>query len=113
MKIEIFEPNLCCSTGVCGPAPDKALINLQEMVLQIKSTGTEIQRYAINQQPLAFTSNDTIRTYIRENGTGSLPVTLVDGTIVLEKKYPSLDDLKPHIPALKELKPSLKVIGVF
>jgi hypothetical protein len=113
MKIEIFEPNLCCSTGVCGPAPDKALINLQEMVHQIKSTGTEIKRYAINQQPLAFTSNDTIRTYIRENGTGNFPVTLVNGAIVLEKRYPSLDDLKPHVPELQDLKPAMKVIGVF
>jgi hypothetical protein len=113
MKIEIFEPNLCCSTGVCGPAPDRALINLQELVHQIQQTGTEIRRYAINQQPLAFTSNETIRTYIREKGTHNFPVTLVNGQIVLENRYPSLQDLQPYVPSLKDLKPSHKVISVF
>ena len=30
MKLEIFEPSMCCSTGVCGPSPDDELIKLQE-----------------------------------------------------------------------------------
>ncbi|MCH8496006.1 MAG: arsenite efflux transporter metallochaperone ArsD [Balneolales bacterium] len=113
MKIQIFEPNLCCSTGVCGPTPDKDLINLQQTVQAANKAGIKIERYAINQQPLAFTGNDTIRAYIKENGTGNFPVTLVDGAIILEKRYPSLDDLKKHIPELADVKSEVNVLGAF
>jgi hypothetical protein len=113
MKIEIFEPNLCCSTGVCGPAPDKDLVNLNEMTQTAKKAGVTINRYAINQQPLAFTSNNVIREYIRENGTGNFPVTLIDGEIVKEKAYPSWEELRSRIPALSEIKPATTIIGTF
>lgn len=113
MTIQIFEPNLCCSTGVCGPAPDKDLVNLQEIVQSAKRVGVTINRYAINQQPLAFTSNEIIRTYIRENGTGNFPVTLVDGKIVKEKHYPTWDELRAHVPELKDAKPATTVLGTF
>ncbi|MCC5926900.1 MAG: arsenite efflux transporter metallochaperone ArsD [Bacteroidetes bacterium] len=113
MKIEIFEPNLCCSTGVCGPTPDKDLVNLQEMVQTAKKAGYTIQRYAINQQPLAFTSNDVIRQYIRENGTNNFPVTLIDGEIIKEKAYPSWTELSERIPELKQIKPTTTVLGTF
>lgn len=30
MKIEIYEPAMCCPTGVCDPTVDTALVKLQE-----------------------------------------------------------------------------------
>ena len=113
MKIQIFEPNLCCSTGVCGPTPDKDLINLQQTIQAANKAGIKIERYAINQQPLAFTSNETIRAYIKENGTGNFPVTLVDGAIILEKRYPSLEDFKKHVPELVDVKSEVEILGAF
>ncbi|KPP96439.1 MAG: arsenical resistance operon repressor ArsD [Bacteroidetes bacterium HLUCCA01] len=113
MKVEIFEPNLCCSTGVCGPTPDKALVNLQEMVSAAKKAGVTIHRYAINQQPLAFTGNDVIRAYIKENGTGNFPVTLIDGKVVKEKAYPDLQELAAHVPQLEGVKLATTVLSSF
>jgi hypothetical protein len=30
VKMIIFDPAMCCSTGVCGPAIDPELLNAQE-----------------------------------------------------------------------------------
>jgi hypothetical protein len=32
VTIEIFDPPMCCPTGVCGPTIDPALVDLQEAV---------------------------------------------------------------------------------
>ena len=31
-KIEIFDPAMCCSTGVCGPGVDPELLRMATMV---------------------------------------------------------------------------------
>ena len=55
--VEIYEPSLCCSTGVCGPEPDNSLINLQNTINSLKKAGVVVKRFAINQAPQAFTTN--------------------------------------------------------
>ncbi len=113
MKLEIYEPALCCSTGVCGPEPDQKLIDLQNTINLLKKAGVEVQRFAINQSPLAFTKNETVKSFIKENGPGKLPLTLLDGEIIRSGTYPSLEELKEIIPALKEVKADTKTIGQF
>jgi pseudouridine-5'-phosphate glycosidase len=113
MKLEIYEPALCCSTGVCGPEPDKQLIDLQNTLNLLKKAGVEVQRYAINQSPLAFTKNETVKAFIKENGPGKLPLSLLDGEVLNSGDYPSLEILKEKIPALKEVKTDSKILGQF
>ena len=100
MKIEIFEPSLCCSTGVCGPEPDKALIELQNIIQILSKIGIEVKRYAINQAPLAFTGNPVVKHFITTDGPGKLPLTLLNDQIIKKGGYPTLDELKVHIPEL-------------
>ena len=113
MTLEIYEPSLCCESGVCGPEPDKALIDLQNAILLLKKAGVETQRYAINQSPKAFVQNKVVSDYIKANGPGKLPVCLLDGEIIKEGDYPSLDDLKAHIPELKDIEPDSHILGIF
>jgi hypothetical protein len=113
MKLELFEPALCCSTGVCGPEPDKQLIDLQNVLNLLKKAGVSVERYAINQAPLAFTKNETVKGFIRENGPGKLPLSLLDGEILLAGAYPSLDLLKEKIPALTGITPDSSILGQF
>jgi hypothetical protein len=113
MKLEIYEPALCCSTGVCGPEPDKQLIALQNNINLLKKAGVEVQRYAINQAPLAFTKNEKVKVFIKENGPGKLPLSLLDGEILAAGEYPSLDLLKEKIPALQQLKTESRILGQF
>jgi hypothetical protein len=103
MKIEIFEPSLCCASGICGPEPDKALIELQNTIQVLSSAGIEVKRYAINQAAIAFVSNPVVKQFIRTEGTDKLPVTLIDGQIIKKKSYPTLEELSVHIPDIKSI----------
>jgi len=100
MKIEIFEPSLCCSSGVCGPEPDKDLIELQNVIQTLAKTGIEVKRYAINHVPLAFTENPVVKQFITTEGPGQLPLTLLNDQIIKKGGYPTLIEFKIHIPGL-------------
>jgi hypothetical protein len=54
VRIEIFDPPMCCPTGLCGPAVDPALLDIYEAVLKIKAEydgKAEVERYVLGQQP--------------------------------------------------------------
>ena len=113
MILELFEPALCCASGVCGPEPDKVLIELQNTIQILLKTGVKVNRYAINQVPLAFSKNTVVKQFIMTEGPEKLPLTLLDGQIVKKGGYPSVDELKVFIPELKNIKPDGKILGIF
>lgn len=113
MKIEFFEPALCCSSGVCGPEPDAKLIDLQNTINFLAKAGVEVKRFAINQAPMEFVKNEMVKAFVKANGPGKLPLTLLDGEIVLTEAYPSVEWLKERIPALKDVQQGSKILGQF
>jgi hypothetical protein len=92
-KLEIFEPPLCCPTGVCGPAPDPALMTLQEDILRWKKEGVEVERIAINQAPQRFMANATVVDLLTREGQEVLPLALLDGAVVSKGKYPAYEQI--------------------
>jgi len=54
IKIQVFDPSLCCSTGVCGVDVDQQLVDFSADVDWAKRNGLTIQRFNLSQQPLAF-----------------------------------------------------------
>ena len=113
MIIEIFEPSLCCASGVCGPEPDKTLIELQNTIQILSKAMVEVKRYSINQVPLAFTGNALVKQFITTEGPGKLPITLLNGQIIKKGGYPTLDELEVLIPEIKNIKPDSKILGIF
>lgn len=113
MILEIFEPSLCCDSGVCGPEPDKVLIELQNNIQLLKKVGVETKRYAINQAPLVFVQNKLVSDFIKANGPSKLPITLFDGKIIKTDGYPDIDELKELFPELKIIKPDTQILGIF
>ena len=91
--IEIYEPPLCCPTGVCGPAPDPELASLQEMILKLKKEGYSVERIAINQQPMRFMSNPIVKKVINAEGKASLPITIIGDKIIMKGRYPTYEEL--------------------
>lgn len=92
-KLEIYEPPLCCPTGVCGPAPDPALAVLQENILRWKKEGIDVERLAINQAPQRFMTNPTVVELLTREGQEVLPVALLDGKVVCKGKYPTYEQV--------------------
>ncbi len=42
--IEIFDPPMCCPTGLCGPTLDQTLLDVDEMVLELQAEGLRVER---------------------------------------------------------------------
>jgi hypothetical protein len=88
-KIEIFDPAMCCSTGVCGPSVDKDLLRMATLIDTLKNMGIEVKRHNLSSEPQAFIQNTVIKELLQTKGTDILPATLVDGQIAVTGKYPS------------------------
>jgi len=93
MKIVIFDPPLCCSTGLCGPDIDPVLVKMNDTFLTLKSQGVEVERFNLSQQPGAFAGNNTVAGLLKEEGSKVLPVTLVNGEVYKTGGYPSYEEL--------------------
>ena len=53
-KIQIFDPALCCSSGVCGSDVDQKFVYFSADVQWAKQQGLSIERLNFAQQPMAF-----------------------------------------------------------
>jgi hypothetical protein len=93
MKIEIYDPPMCCSSGLCGPTLDPVLVKMNDTALALKKQGVKIERFNLAQQPKAFMDNETIAGLLHEKGKKILPVTLVNGEIFKTAVYPSYEEL--------------------
>ncbi|MBS4538988.1 arsenite efflux transporter metallochaperone ArsD [Clostridium sp. D2Q-11] len=91
-KMIIFEPAMCCPTGVCGPGVDKNLLRISTVINNLKSNGIVVERYNLSNNPQKFLENSEINKIISNDGVDSLPVTMVDEVIVKMKDYPSNEE---------------------
>lgn len=92
-KIEIFDPAMCCSTGVCGPSFDPELMRIAAVINSLKGQGIVIQRHGLASEPQDFVANTVISELLQKEGADVLPVTLVDGEVAKTKEYPSNEEL--------------------
>lgn len=88
-KMIIFDPAMCCSTGVCGPSVDKELLRVATVLNNLKSHGIEVERHNLTNNPQAFVDNITINEMLMKEGVDVLPVIIVDGEVVKTKGYPT------------------------
>ncbi|MCL6262612.1 arsenite efflux transporter metallochaperone ArsD [Craterilacuibacter sp. RT1T] len=92
-KIEIFDPALCCSSGVCGTEVDQALVNFAADFDWAKAQGADICRFNLAQEPLAFAENPVVKGFLERSGADLLPLVLVNGEIALMGRYPRRAEL--------------------
>jgi len=95
--IEVYDPAMCCSTGVCGPDVDDALADFANDVKWLKSQGVEVQRFNLGQEPEVFKANAEVLARLKKEGTAALPIILVNGEMVSEGGYPDRNTLKNWI----------------
>lgn len=93
MKVEIFDPAMCCSTGVCGPSVDPQLTRIASAVYSLEKKGFEIKRFNLTNEPNAFVDNNEVATILNEKGPDALPVTLVNNQIQKIGQYPTNEEL--------------------
>ena len=93
MKIEIYAPAMCCSSGLCGPGIDPVLVKVNEAVLSLQKQGVEVKRFNLSQQPHDFMANTVVAELLHKNGKNILPIILVNGEVFKTGEYPLYEDL--------------------
>lgn len=89
----VFDPPMCCSTGVCGPDVDPALVQFAADLKWLAGRGVTVARYNLSQEPEAFVQERAVYDLINEAGTSVLPLLVSGGRIVAQGRYPSRDEL--------------------
>jgi hypothetical protein len=92
-NIQIFDPALCCSTGVCGVEVDQQLVSFAADVEWARQNGAQIDRFNLAQQPMAFAENALVKQFLERSGAEALPLILVDGDVALAGRYPHRAEL--------------------
>jgi hypothetical protein len=92
-ELKIFDPALCCSTGVCGPEVDDTLVRFAADVDWLQARGAAIQRFNLAQDAGAVVGETVVRNALVREGTGSLPLVVRDGEILSRGRYPTRDEL--------------------
>ncbi|WP_020072489.1 arsenite efflux transporter metallochaperone ArsD [Faecalispora sporosphaeroides] len=91
-KMFIYEPAMCCSTGLCGVGVDPELLRISTILNTLKKKGIEIERYNLSNSPQEFINNKAVNEFININGVDELPVIVVDGEIVITGRYPTNEE---------------------
>ena len=92
-KLEVFDPPMCCSTGVCGPNPDPVLPRFAADLQWLARQGVAVERHNLAQEPQAFAANETVKAALAKYGNDCLPLILVNEAIVSRGSYPARKEL--------------------
>ncbi|MFI5180185.1 MAG: arsenite efflux transporter metallochaperone ArsD [Thermoanaerobaculia bacterium] len=91
-RVEVFDPPMCCPTGVCGPEVDPELPRFAGDLAWLSRCGVDVARFNLAQQPEAFARNPLVLEAMKAED-GALPLVLVDGAITCRGRYPSREEL--------------------
>jgi hypothetical protein len=92
--VELFDPPMCCPTGLCGPTLDQNLLDVSEMVATLQRENLRVERYQMTSHPNAFLENPEVMSLVREKQMEALPIVVVRGKVVKVGAYPSADEIR-------------------
>ncbi len=91
--LQIYDPAMCCNTGVCGVDVDQQLLTFATDIDWAKKQGAQIERFNLAQQPMAFVENTVVKNFLALSGAEGLPLILLNGEIALTSRYPRRAEL--------------------
>ncbi|WP_139314656.1 arsenite efflux transporter metallochaperone ArsD, partial [Desulfosporosinus metallidurans] len=72
-KMQIFEPAMCCSTGLCGVGVDTELLRISTVLNSLKKKGIEVDRFNLTNEPMEFVNNKVVNDFLHTKGVEELP----------------------------------------
>lgn len=91
--IQIFDKPMCCSTGICGPDVDPALVTFSTDLQWLEQKGVSVQRINPAHEPQQFAANPLVRQELQTHGNNCLPLILVDNVVVSRGVFPNRQQL--------------------
>jgi AhpD family alkylhydroperoxidase len=92
-SLKVYDPAMCCPTGVCGPSVDKALVEFAGAVKTVAAHGVSVDRWNLAQQPQAFTENLPVKDLLAKHGVKGLPFIFVNDELQWTGRYPTAEEL--------------------
>ena len=92
--VELFDPPMCCPTGLCGPSLDQTLLDVSEMVETLTAEGIPVERYQMTSHPHRFMNNAEVMRLVREKQMEALPITLISGRVLKVGAYPTGEEVR-------------------
>jgi AhpD family alkylhydroperoxidase len=91
--VTVYDPPMCCSTGVCGPEIDPKLAQFAGDLDWLKSRDVEVRRFNLAQEPGVFIENAAVKALLDRSGGDELPAILVGDELIASARYPGRDEL--------------------
>ena len=91
-KIQLFEPAMCCSTGLCGVGVDTELLRVTTVLKTLAENGIVVDRFNLSTSPMEFVTNNEVHQLLYKEGIAKLPLAVVDGEIVITGRYPTNEE---------------------
>lgn len=88
-SIRVYDPAVCCSTGVCGPDADAAIAQFTAALDKAKKSGVTVDRYTLAHQPGEYVRNTTVKGLLDSEGIDCLPLVFVGDEIISKGDYPA------------------------
>jgi hypothetical protein len=110
--LDVFDPPMCCSTGVCGPTVDPLLAAFAADVDWLTSQGVSVTRYNLANDPQAFVAHPVVNDLLHREGNACLPLLIMNGDVVGRGAYPRRNELARLAglaPSVSRGKPRLQV----
>jgi len=92
-KIEVFDPPMCCSSGICGHSSDPTLVNFASDLEWLKKQGVQVARHGLALEPTEFVKNPAVTNLLNKKGNDCLPIITIGTTIISDGYYPSREKL--------------------
>lgn len=93
MKLEVFDPPMCCTTGICGNNVDPKLVTFASDLEWLKNQGIDVVRHGLSFEPNEFVKNEDVKTTLQKEGNDSLPIVVADNQLIYKGIYPSREQL--------------------
>lgn len=91
--VEFFDPPMCCPSGLCGPALDQSLLDVNEMIMSLQRENLRVERYQMASNPNAFLGNAEVMKLVREKQMEALPIIVVRGKVIKVGAYPTAGEI--------------------
>jgi hypothetical protein len=96
-NMQIYEPAMCCSTGLCGVGVDPELLRISTVLNTMEKNGIKVERYNLSNSPQEFIKNKAVNNIIKTEGVEILPLAILDGEIIITGRYPTNEEFVKHL----------------
>ena len=91
--VTIYDPAMCCSTGICGAEVDQTLVTFAADLDWLKSAGVSVTRINLSQEPNEFATNEAVKSVLQNDGVDGLPVIMLGDVMFSSGRYPARGEL--------------------